>query len=95
MFPFSLRRALAVKQSGAALDDSFDDSSVVKCAYQHSAAREFLKQSLVVDIETQRPGRCIQIGAIDKQPNSFRFCVAHQKSTFFPSLTEKQEPIDP
>jgi hypothetical protein len=47
----------------------FDDRGVIKRAQTRSAALEFLEQALVIDVETERLGRRIEIGAIDEQRN--------------------------
>jgi hypothetical protein len=47
----------------------FDDCRVVKRAQQRSATLEFLEQALVIDVETERLGRRVEIGAIDEQCN--------------------------
>ena len=46
-----------------------NDGGVVECAQQGSAALEFDEQPPVIEIETERLGRCVKIGAIDKQRN--------------------------
>ncbi len=45
----------------------FDDRRVVERAKQRPAALEFLQEALVIDVEAERLGGCIEIGAIDEE----------------------------
>ena len=47
----------------------FDDCCVVERAQQRSATLEFLEQALVINVETERLGCRVEIGAIDEQRN--------------------------
>ena len=44
-----------------------DDRGVVERAQQGSTALEFLEQTLVVDVEAERLGGCVKVGAINKE----------------------------
>src|ERR1700732_5219072 len=44
----------------------FDNRGVVERAYQGPAALEFLEKALVIDVEAERLGGCIEVGAIDE-----------------------------
>src|SRR6201999_2878127 len=44
-----------------------DDRGVIERAYKGAAALEFLQQALVVDVEAERLGGCVEVGAIDKK----------------------------
>jgi hypothetical protein len=44
-----------------------NNRGVVERADERSAALEFLQQAFVVDVETERLGGCIEVGAIDEE----------------------------
>ena len=44
-----------------------DARGVIECAQQHAATLKFLQQAPVIDIEAERLGGRMQIGAIDEQ----------------------------
>src|SRR6202012_2364253 len=45
----------------------FDDRGVIERAQQGSTALEFLEQTLVVNVEAERLGGCVEVGAINKE----------------------------
>src|SRR5258705_12107577 len=47
----------------------FNDRGVIERAQQRPAALGFLEEALVIDVEAERLGGCIQVGAIDKERN--------------------------
>jgi hypothetical protein len=49
-----------------------DYRGVVACTHQGAAALEFLEKTLVVDVEAEHPGGCVQVGAIDKDRDPAR-----------------------
>ena len=47
-----------------------DDRGVIERAQQRSAALEFLEKALVIDVEAECLGSCVEIGAIDEERDS-------------------------
>jgi hypothetical protein len=50
-----------------------DDSGVIECTQEIAARVKLAQETLVVDIETERLGGGIEIGAVNEQCDFFRF----------------------
>ena len=44
----------------------FDDRRVVERTQQRSSALKFLEKAFVIDVEAERLGRCVEVGAVDE-----------------------------
>jgi hypothetical protein len=57
----------------------FNDRGVIERAHQRAAALKFLEKALVVDVEAERLGGRIQVGAIDKERDLVGIWCRHNR----------------